>query len=50
MNLLRRFEDHAFNDLKDKICNASLLVLTNFELTFEIECDANGIETGAILM
>lgn len=43
-------QDHAFAFLKDKLCNASLLRLCNFDLTFEVECDASRIGIGIILM
>ena len=42
-------QEHAFNLLKDKLCDAPLLVLPNFDKTFEIECDACGDFIRAIL-
>ncbi|OMO57573.1 Integrase, catalytic core [Corchorus capsularis] len=45
-----REQQEAFEILKDKLTNAHLLVLPNFNNTFEIECDASGVGIGAVLM
>ena len=43
-------QDHAFIEVKERLCGAHLLALLDFSKTFEIECDASGISIGAVLM
>ena len=43
-------QEHTFNLLKDKLCDALLSVLPNFDKTFEIEYDASGIGIEVVLM
>ncbi|KAF8054126.1 hypothetical protein N665_1346s0001 [Sinapis alba] len=42
-------QEEAFQKLKDSLTNAPVLVLSNFDKTFEIECDASGTGIGTVL-
>jgi hypothetical protein len=42
--------DESFDALKGKLTHTALLQLSNFGKTFELECDASGVGTGAVLM
>ena len=43
-------QDHAFNTLIDKLTHASLLQLSDFGKTFELECDVSRIGIGSVLL
>ncbi|KAK1649082.1 hypothetical protein QYE76_066887 [Lolium multiflorum] len=43
-------QDHAFDELKRLLTSAPLLALPDFNMQFEIECDASGIGIGGVLM
>ena len=43
-------QEKAFQMTKQKLTNAALLSLPNFNKTFEIECNASSIGIGAVLM
>ena len=43
-------QEDAFNMLKSKLISTLILILPNFDKTFEIECEDSGMGIGAILM
>jgi hypothetical protein len=43
-------QENAFTMLKDKLTHAPLLQLPDFNKTFELECDASGIDLGGVLL
>jgi len=45
-----KLQQNAFQELKKHLTKALVLVLPDFTKTFEIECDASGIEIGGVLI
>jgi hypothetical protein len=41
--------ERSFNILKEKIIERPTMVLSNFEKTFQVRCDASGVAIGAVL-
>jgi hypothetical protein len=45
-----KVQEHSFNVLKDMLIHAPLFHLSDFNKTFELECDASGIGLGRVLL
>jgi len=43
-------QQQAFDEIKATLTQAPVLPLPNFEKTFELECDAFGVDVSAVLL